>query len=68
MVELPVEADHWRALATANHQLDALYRHLSIADGYGDETEVRRIRADIASIYALRRRLLGHLGASVMGD
>ena len=67
MVEVLVEPDPWSALDRAHHRLKALYRHLSVATGYGDEIEVRRIRSDIASIYALRRRLLCDLGADFSG-
>jgi hypothetical protein len=65
---LLMETDHWSALATANHQLEALKRHLLIAGGYGDDAEVSRIRADIASVYALRRHLLRHLGVDFSDD
>jgi len=61
MVELPMDTDHWCALTAAGYQLDALKRHLSVAAAYGDDTEVSRIRFDIAGIYALRRRLLRSL-------
>jgi hypothetical protein len=66
-VEVLVEPDHWSALDRANHRLEALYRHLSVATEYGDDIEERRIRSDIASIYALRRRLLRDLGADFSG-
>jgi hypothetical protein len=68
MMEFPMETDHWSALERANHQLGSLYRYLSVAVGYGDDIEVKRIRTDIASIYALRRRLLGDLGAVFTGE
>ena len=60
-----MEAEHWNALATANHRIEALRRHLFIAEGYGDNSEISRIRSDIASLYALRRRLLGNLAADI---
>ena len=63
-----MESDHWSALAAANFQIDALTRHLFIAGGYGDESEISRIRSDIASLYALRRRLLGNLALDVADD
>jgi hypothetical protein len=63
-----METAHWGALATANRQLDALNRHLLVARGYGDDSEVNRISADIASINALRRRLLDHLGTDFLDD
>jgi hypothetical protein len=63
-----MESDHWSALAAANHRLDSLYRHLSVAAGYGDNFEVTRIRTDIASVYALRRRVLGDLGVDFLGE
>jgi hypothetical protein len=60
-----MEAEHWNALATANHRIEALARHLFIAKGYGDDAEISRIRSDIASLYALRRRLLGNLAGDI---
>lgn len=60
-----MEADHWSALAAVNFQIEALTRHLFIAGGYGDESEISRIRSDIASLYALRRRLLGDLATGI---
>jgi hypothetical protein len=60
-----MESDHWSALAAANFQIEALTRHLLIAGGYGDESEIGRIRSNIASLYALRRQLLGNLAVEM---
>ena len=67
MVMLDMLTKHWSTLVVAGDQLAALRRHLPIAESYGDEAEVTRIRADIAAMHAMRRRVLAQLAGELSG-